>query len=626
VQISTCKFPFPLSSKPFFSKSCKQHRNGKKAKGKDLASLVLMPPTIKTVTKWLVVTVHFAEYLPKMDTAGLMTSAGIDAYYTVEFGDRKPFKSKVVKIKSASRDLMNPVFNQELWIPVTFPAMSAKIRHAVWDHDWGPDPDDLVCQFVTDIKFLEKYLNKGHKKLGPTWMNLYGAAVCKDPSAMANALGSFLGASDTSKWANKMNKKPEKASTYRGRVLITQSIRDKPPEKDGPKPNKEGGYDPFKRKAKRLKMAQEPPSSLYRLRACVMSGVELPKKFTKLMVIISIGKYEIKTPGVANTNGCAEWFFKNDVEIELPSDLASIPFCFVYLCRYDKSEPLPFCFAKLNPSDIFSDGSDGKPSFWPDFRWISLREDKSLDALPGRMFPGALLLKIGLSKSEVDEVHSMKAWDKIDLKQYRKKTPFCIRVHVFMGADLPAADDNGLLDPYLKIGIGGSKQLQSRKQYDTRDPLFLATFDFNTTLCDDLSVAPPVCLHLYDYDWGPDADDFCGICFAPMSDAFVQLDPDRDLDQTRVDHMKLPPSIKVIKPADNKNNKPGIFEGHMPKWYPLMFETKGDGTGELLVSVQIIPCGPDFSERDIPPKPDVTPPTRPAFLEIVALGARNLLP
>ena len=48
-----------------------------------------MPPTIKTQTKWLVITVHFAEYLPKLDSASALaavtgSTGGIDAYYVVQ--------------------------------------------------------------------------------------------------------------------------------------------------------------------------------------------------------------------------------------------------------------------------------------------------------------------------------------------------------------------------------------------------------------------------------------------------------------------------------------------------------------------------------------------------------------
>ena len=69
-----------------------------KADGKDVGSLVLVPPTVKMRRMWLVATVHFAEYLPKMDSSNALlgSAGGIDAYFTLKFGDMKrPFRTKV---------------------------------------------------------------------------------------------------------------------------------------------------------------------------------------------------------------------------------------------------------------------------------------------------------------------------------------------------------------------------------------------------------------------------------------------------------------------------------------------------------------------------------------------------
>jgi len=44
-------------------------------------------------------------------------------------GDKPPIRSKVATSKAASRDSINPTFNQELWLPVTFPAMTTKVRN-----------------------------------------------------------------------------------------------------------------------------------------------------------------------------------------------------------------------------------------------------------------------------------------------------------------------------------------------------------------------------------------------------------------------------------------------------------------------------------------------------------------
>ena len=103
--------------------------------GKDLSSLVLVPPTVKMKRMWLVIHVHHAEHLPKMDGGGLgmglLAVGGTDAYVTGKFGDMKAFRSKVVTVKGTSRAVLNPQFNQELWIPANFPAMSKHIHLSV---------------------------------------------------------------------------------------------------------------------------------------------------------------------------------------------------------------------------------------------------------------------------------------------------------------------------------------------------------------------------------------------------------------------------------------------------------------------------------------------------------------
>jgi len=50
-----------------------------------------------------------------------------------------------------------------------------------------------------------------------------------------------------------------------------------------------------------------------------------------------------------------------------------------------------------------------------------------------------------------------------------------------------------------------------------------------------------VALHLFDSDFGfsDENDDFCGIAFVPMTDAFVQLDPNRGLDHDAVRENEL---------------------------------------------------------------------------------------
>ena len=70
---------------------------------------------------------------------------------------------------------------------------------------------------------------------------------------------------------------------------------------------------------------------------------------------------------------------------------------------------------------------------------------------------------------------------------------------MYIGADLPASDDNGLLDPYLKVGYRDQAKQLTHKLQATRDPVWNQSFDFGTILSEDLSVAPPVSITAVDH-------------------------------------------------------------------------------------------------------------------------------
>lgn len=98
------------------------------------------------------------------------------------------------------------------------------------------------------------------------------------------------------------------------------------------------------------------------------------------------------------------------------------------------------------------------------------------------------------------------------------------------------------------------------------------------------------------WDWDQfDSDDYLGMCFINVRDAFVTTDP----------------------------NTPAS-EFPDPKWYSLYTESPGDGEGELLLSAQLIPK--DTPDDVLPPVPPIIPTLRPAFLEIIALGCRDMAP
>ena len=110
----------------------------------------------------------------------------------------------------------------------------------------------------------------------------------------------------------------------------------------------------------------------------------------------------------------------------------------------------------------------------------------------------------------------------------------------------------------------------------------------------------PVTIQIWDYDrWG--SDDYVGSVRIPMSHAHVR-------------------TCAQASP----NNEETYIERHDPRWYSVHKAELGDSEGEMLVSVELIDLGGD---RLVPPQDvDIRPVTYPGFVEVIALGCRNLAP
>jgi hypothetical protein len=138
---------------------------------------------------------------------------------------------------------------------------------------------------------MEKYniIKKANNGMGPgtRWYNIYGAPEFKQGNTLANVkkLGTAL--AKTAKntlgadinWSDYYNGTPDKASAYKGRVLLEFSVRDKRPEKQhGSKKKKQKvEVKPFRLKMKKaLSTAMEPKTREYSLHAIVFSGTNLP--------------------------------------------------------------------------------------------------------------------------------------------------------------------------------------------------------------------------------------------------------------------------------------------------------------------------------------------------------------
>lgn len=93
-----------------------------------------------------------------------------------------------------------------------------------------------------------------------------------------------------------------------------------------------------------------------------------------------------------------------------------------------------------------------------------------------------------------------------------------IRIFVFQARDLPAADDNGLTDCYIKVWNFEGKPLQTEVVSETLNPIFYQAFDFAHQY-QTFDEAPPIILNVWDKKPALECDKFLGRCLIYLDKA-----------------------------------------------------------------------------------------------------------
>ena len=563
-----------------------------KIAGGDVTGLILMPPTIKKTWKYIVVTVYRGEALPVMDGANLMRGEKTDAFVQVEFGGGKPHASQVVTVQGVRRAL-NPIFNCELWYPISYPTSTQIIKISTWD--WDAKGNELIAYSFEKFNVIFRLPGR---RTGVKWVNMYGAPEYKDSASildnirkLANRAQNFassnlLGGMDPKDFYNHT---PEKASMYKGRVLLNVRIEDsRPPKKDAELGDK---IIPFSRKVKAPPMmgpeSIKPKSKFYSLKALLIAGSELPifhnvtLSVKNMQVRISIGQYDSVSNPRPNKNGLVEWNELMHYDgIELPEDVDMIPDIFIYLII--EGMVAPVCFTRVSPADLL------KEKFRTPAKWFLFHEDRVLHALNEDDFAGQVLIKLGLGFDEDFRDVEPEWLSALDI--VKERHPFLVRVNLYQCRDLVAADSNGLCDPFIKIKFGGQTQTSSKKK-KTLYPTYYETFDFEVTMTQSQEYMPMVTFELFDSDFGGQ-EEYLGVAQFNMVNAILSVDPNAVVDRD-------------------------------PTWINFFYQDPGDSQGAALVSVVCCLADPD---EEPPKRPSIVPPVRDAYVEMIVIGLRNLQP
>mmetsp|Transcript_3699 Transcript_3699/g.10922 ORF Transcript_3699/g.10922 Transcript_3699/m.10922 type:complete len:1377 (-) Transcript_3699:822-4952(-) len=528
-------------------------------------------PNIEMKINFLVVFVWEANEITTRE-ANFFASAGIEAYVKVVYAGLHAVTS-VVCIQG--RESLSPEFNEELWVPITEPTEAKRISVGLWDYNAlaRDTPISHLYFDVDDIKHAgdpgEDYflggIFRGSRYLGPSpsWHNLYGApaGVRGKRSALQNRYG-------------------DEASTYRGRLLLSMEVLC-----DSSNQTQQA----VRRKAFHFKpnSGLTPVNAKYHLRAFAIMGSEIPqfwlpgiRNTTKMKLIISIGNHKLHYAWQPNKQGTIIWNTIHTLKaIKLPVLVGEIPDVCVYLMR-GPPKVQTVCFCRIPAARLLKEQFRGGP------HWELLTLEPSTMCYPTS--PSAVLLQLGFGLSE-DAVDPEFCWPEDTLmKKLEELAPFCLRVYVFQAKNLHASDDNGLLDPYVKIRFCGCRET-TRAHSMTTAPLFYETLEFHEMLPIDVRFGPDIIVQVWD------------------KDTFSLDTPRASLRVPLVDCPIL---------CSEGSTPPS------PNWLKLTNMSSEPLGGEILMSAGLIRKR-DMREKFSHPE-NIIPPMRQAWVEVTCIGVRQL--
>lgn len=234
-------------------------------------------------------------------------------------------------------------------------------------------------------------------------------------------------------------------------------------------------------------------------------GICLPDK--KLKVKIKIADFEIITSSPKQYgNGFCYWNTTFDERIWTApyhdlDDMADV-------CIYIMDGDNPICYYRCKATEFREPNAD--------LKWVALINDKSVGQVSEAHQAGMLSFRLSINNQnkngDIDWSY-VPAWS-YDLSDKPDKYP--IRCYVYQCKELPASDDNGTSDPYVKIWSPFTptdvekKMMTTSVVNDNNNPIFYNTIQ-SYYYSVDYDWSPPVVLDIYDQDSGTfSTDDFIG--------------------------------------------------------------------------------------------------------------------
>lgn len=189
----------------------------------------------------------------------------------------------------------------------------------------------------------------------------------------------------------------------------------------------------------------------------------------------------------------------------------------------------------------------------PKFRWIELIPDCALGKVTEHHKAGIVSVKVSIHDKTLNGPIDFKKFDSWKKDPPKRMGVQKVRAFIFQCRDVPAADDDGQSDPYIKIwdqSKDGGKRTKMIE--DNLNPLFYEAIElsYEANKPEDL---PPFLLDIYDWDM-VGGDDFIARSIIKIEDAAITTGDDTP----------------------------------KPKWHPMHLSPGSPACGEVLISFAIV--------------------------------------
>ncbi|KAA6387445.1 MAG: hypothetical protein EZS28_017028 [Streblomastix strix] len=560
--------------------------------GEDLQKMVLLPPQVERHGYLLKTRAYKGDHLFKADTFGK-----IDAFIQINFASN-------TKDTAVIREDLNPVWNQEVRLPVYVPCLTDRI--AVRLMDWervGSSRAIATSNFRWSSVVVDHF--------GPAWVNKYGVY----PQSARDTVQ----VQKVAKTVARISKGDMPASSYKGRCLLALlGEREQEPQLG----------------LATIAPCEEPPIGSYILRFDLYMASEIPTKtLDKVQVICRFGHQEITSKKAElKKTGQAEYFQQfEDLKCVWPKDIRQVPDVVIDVENVSLigGATSHIGYIRFRAEDVIA--MLGKAP-----EWRAIVPDKTSAAYEEGVISGFLLFGLGLGRSE--DIPPASQRPKVQKPQ--NLLNFEVRAHIYQARNLPAADDEGTSDPYVVISYGGQKA-KTKTIEKTLFPCWYETLTLDVDIPDDATIAAPLIVMIYDWD-SVGSDDFIGRIEVPFSQMTRQIAPEPKWHELYVGDVvegkegELLASFQLIPMAESKLEREAEriaiqLEKENQKAQEKLLKAqrkmkKKEEVPNAFAGVQTFgvqtPEDPALQPRRMP---SIIPTTKPCTIQLKIIGCRNVL-